>query len=272
MATTVSGKARQARNSTTLQTLARVGLIAYGMVHLLVGGLALQIAWGGSSSKGADHSGALKALAEQPFGKVLLWLVAAGMVGLAVWQASQAGWGYRDRTGARRLRKQVTSGGKSVVYATLGVSAASAALGSASSSSHHEQEATSGVLAWPGGQAIVVAAALVVVGVGVAHVVKALRESFREEIDASSLSAPARRGMVRLGQTGYIARGVAMGVFGGLLGYAAWTFDPGKARGLDGALHTILAQPYGRLLLTAVALGFMAFGLFAILQSRYRRM
>jgi Domain of Unknown Function (DUF1206) len=103
-------------------------------------------------------------------------------------------------------------------------------------------------------------------------VVKGVKKSFREEIDTSSMSPAARQGVARLGQAGYIARGVALAVVGGLLIYATLTFDRQTAQGLDGALPTILAQPLGRFLLTAVALGFAAFGLFAILQSRYRRM
>jgi hypothetical protein len=86
------------------------------------------------------------------------------------------------------------------------------------------------------------------------------------------MSPIARTGVARLGQIGYIAKGVALGLVGGLLSYATLTFDPQKARGLDGALQTIVAQPFGGFLLTAVALGFVAFGVFAILQSRYRRM
>ena len=77
--------------------------------------------------------------------------------------------------------------------------------------------------------------------------------------------------MARLGQIGYVAKGVALALVGGLLTYATVSFDRQK-QGLDGAMQTILAQPVGRFLLTVVALGFAAFGVFAILQSRYRRM
>lgn len=272
MTSDVGRKAQQASDSTWLERLARVGLVAFGAVHLLIGWLALQLAWGGSAGESPDPSGALKTLAEQPFGGVLLWLIAVGLVALALWQAGEAIWGYRNRQGAKRVRKQLTSGARAVVYAALGVSAASVALGSGSSSSQSQQQTTSGVLAWPGGQFIVVAAGLIVIGVGVAHVVKGVKQSFRKEIDTSSISPAATKGFVRLGQVGYIAKGVALGVVGALLGYAALTFDPQKARGLDGALQTILAQPFGQILLTAVALGFVAFGVFAVLQSRYRRM
>src|SRR6185369_6467348 len=151
-------------------------------------------------------------------------------------------------------------------------SAASVALGSRSLSAQSQQRTTSGVLMWPAGQVIVVVTGLIIIGVGVAGIVKGVTKSFSEEIDTSSMSPVARKGVAGLGQVGYIAKGVALGVVGSLLSYAALTFERQKAPGLDGALHTILAQPFGRFLLTAVALGFMAFGLFAMLQSRYRRM
>ena len=99
-----------------------------------------------------------------------------------------------------------------------------------------------------------------------------MKKSFTEEIDTSSMSPVVRTGVAQLGQIGYITKGLALGVVGGLLSYAALTFERQKAPGLDGALQTILEQPFGRFLLTAVALGFASFGLFAVLESRYRRM
>jgi len=268
----VAYKAEQAGDSTSLEWLARGGLIAYGVVHLLVGWLALQIAWGTSGGTSADTSGALQTLADQPFGTVLLWVAAVGLVALALWQVSEAIWGHPDRDRAKRVRKQVTSGARAAVYAAFAVSAALFALGAGSSSSQSQEQATTGVLAWPGGRVLVVAAGLAVIGVGIAGIIKGIRKSFIEEINTSSMSPTARTGVLRLGQVGYIAKGIALSVVGGLLTYATLTFDRQTAQGLDGALQTILAQPFGRFLLTAVALGFAAFGLFAILQSRYRRM
>jgi hypothetical protein len=264
-------KVEQAGDSASLEVLARVGLIAFGLVHLLVGWLALLIAWGAAAGS-ADSSGALTTLADQPFGKIMLWLVAVGLIALALWQASEAIWSYRPHDGARRVRMQVTGGAKAVIYAALGVSAASVALGSGSSSSQSQEQTTTGVLGWPGGQSIVVAAGLIIVGVGVASVIKGVRRSFDEEIDTASMPSAVRKGVGSLGQVGYIAKGLALGVVGGLLSYAALTFDRQQGQGLDGALQKILAEPFGRFLLTAVAIGFAAFGLFAMLQARYRRM
>ena len=272
MAASGGGKAEQAGDSRSLEVLARVGLIAYGVVHLLIAWLAAQLAWGAGASKSADLSGAMRTLADQPLGKFVLWLVAVGLVALALWQASEVIWGYRNREAARRVRMQFASGAKAVVYAALGASAASVALGSGSSSSQSQQQATSGVLALPGGRVVVVVAGLIVVGVGVAGVVKGVRESFAEEIDTSPMSPVAQKAAAWLGQVGYIAKGLALCLVGSLLSYAALTFDRQKAPGLDGTLQTILAQPFGKYLLTVVALGFLAFGLFALLQTRYRRM
>lgn len=266
-----SSSARQAADSTALEVLARVGLVAYGIVHLLVGWLALQVAWGGSSEN-ADQSGALQQLAEQPFGTVLLWVLAVGLAALAIWQVTEAIWGVHESERGKKLRRQATAGGKAVIYLLLGISAARFAMGSGQSSSQSQQDTTQGVLGWPGGQFIVAVAALVVIAVGGANIYRGVKKKFLRDLDTGSLPAKARRTLTRLGQFGHIAKGIALALVGLLLGYAAVTYDPEKATGLDGAMRTIVEQPFGKFLLTAVALGFVAFGIFAFAQARYRRM
>jgi uncharacterized protein DUF1206 len=272
MATEADSKAEQVGDSTSLEMVARAGLAAYGLVHLLIGWLAARLAWSGSAGKSADTSGAMTTLAAQPFGKILLWSVAVGLVALALWQVSEAVWGHRYRPRLARVREKITSGALAFVYVGLGASAAAVALGSRTSSSQSEQHATSGVLALPGGRVIVVAAGLVIIGIGIAEVVSGVRKAFSEEIDTTSLSPATRTAVTRLGQVGYITKGLALAVVGALLTYATLGFKQQNTQGLDGAMQAILAQPFGKFLLTAVALGFVAFGLFAILQSRYRRM
>jgi hypothetical protein len=264
--------AEEVGQSRPVRALARCGLIAYGLVHLLISWISLRVAWGAADREGADSSGAMKTLAAQPFGAVLLWLVAVGLLALALWQACELVWGARDEQTGRRIRTKVTSAGRAVVYTALGISAISVALGSGASSSQSQQRATSGVLAWPGGQVIVVATGLIVAGVGVSMMVKGVMVSIGDEIDLAAMSSTVRQIAERLGQIGYSAKGVAFGIVGGLLSYTAWTFDQRQTQGLDGALQTVLAQPFGKYLLTAVAIGFGAFGLYAMLQSRFRSM
>lgn len=261
--------AKEVGESRSLELLARVGLIAYGIIHILVGWLALLMAWSGSVAESSDLSGALRTIAEQPFGKIMLGLVAGGLAALSLWQISESIWGYRKRDGA--TGKRMASGTKAVVYAALGISAGRVAFGSWASSEVQQQEATSGLLSLPAGRVMVAVAGLIIIGIGISHVVKGVKKSFLEEILTSTMSPVARQGTIRLGQIGYIAKGVAIGTVGGLLTYTTVTFDP-QRQGLDGALQTILAQPSGRFLLTVLAFGFVAFGLFAMIQSVYRRM
>jgi hypothetical protein len=266
-------KAEEVGESAPVEGLARMGLVAYGVVHILIGWSALAIAWGGSRDP-ADTSGAMKTLAAQPFGQGLLGLVAVGLLALAVWQLTEAIWGCRDRQGLKRRRKQVSSAGKALFYGALGVSAGSVALGSGDGSggSQAQQERTSGVLSWPGGQTLVILAGAVIIGIGISSIRRGVVRSFCKEMNLGGVPAPTRAAITRLGQVGHIAKGIALGAVGAVLAYAAWNFDPAESRGLDGALRKFVERPYGDVALTVVALGLMAFGLFAIVQSRYRRM
>jgi hypothetical protein len=265
--------ARQAGESDGLEHLARVGLIAFGVVHLLVAWLALQLAWGGGGES-ADQSGAMRTLAESPLGTPLLWVIAVGLIALAVWQAAEvlrwrSGWSGSGKARTKALRKSGSALVKAAVYITLAVLAIGFATGSGKSSSQQQQETTAGVFGWPGGQFLVGAAGLVLIGVGGWHIRKGINKHFLKQIDTSDASPSAVRLVTRLGQVGFPAKGIALALVGGLLVYAAITFDPSKAQGLDGALHTILEAPFGQILLTLVAIGIAAFGAFCLVRARY---
>jgi hypothetical protein len=270
---TAMGAAGRAGNSDALENLARVGLIAYGVVHLLIAWLALQLAWGGGGQS-ADQSGAMGTLAASPVGKPLLWVLAIGLVALALWQIAEvlrwrSGWSATGEVRKRAVKKTVKAVAKTLVYAALAYTAFRFATGGGSSSSAQQQQTAAGVFGWPGGRWLVGLVGLVVIGVGVHHVLKGVKKSFLDEIDLASAPPGAERTVTRLGQVGYPAKGVALGVVGALLVWSAATFDPAKASGLDGALRTVLDAPFGKALLTLVALGIAAFGAFCFVRARY---
>ncbi|WP_369258976.1 DUF1206 domain-containing protein [Geodermatophilus amargosae] len=270
---TAMGAAGRAGNSDALETLARVGLIAYGVVHLLIAWLALQLAWTGGGQS-ADQSGAMGTLAASPVGKPLLWVLGIGLVALALWQIAEvlrwrSGWSATGETRKRAVTKTVKAVAKTLVYAALAYTAFRFATGGGQSSSAQQQQTAAGVFGWPGGRWLVGLAGLVVIGVGVHHVLKGVKKSFLKEIDLASAPPTAERTVTRLGQVGYPAKGVALGVVGALLVWSAITFDPAKASGLDGALRTVLDAPFGKALLTIVALGIAAFGAFCFVRARY---
>jgi hypothetical protein len=216
----------------------------------------------------------MSTLARQPLGKPLLWVLALGLIALAVWQGAEvlrwrSGWSASGKQRTTAIQKSVKAVAKAVVYAGLAVLAIKFAVGSGQSSSQQQQQKTAGVFGWPGGRFLVGVAALVLIAVGVQHVVKAWNKKFLKQIDLSEASPSAVRLITRLGQVGFPAKGVALALVGGLLGYAAITFDPSKASGLDGAMRTLLQAPFGRILLTLVALGIAAFGAFCLARARY---
>jgi hypothetical protein len=269
---TVSSAGR-AGNSDALENLARVGLIAYGVVHLLVAWLALQLAWGNGGGS-ADQSGAMATLAAKPFGKPLLWVLAIGLLALAVWQLAELLRHVPGLRGSGKTKKKAATGAvksvsKAVVYVVLAVTAIRFATGSGKSSSGQQQQTVAGVFGWPAGRFLVGVAALVLIGIGIYHVRKGVTKHFLKEIDTAQASASQRRLIERLGQVGYPAKGIALALVGGLLGWAAITFDPAKASGLDGAMRTLLDAPFGKVLLALVALGIAAFGVFAFFRARF---
>jgi hypothetical protein len=207
-------------------------------------------------------------------GKPLLWIIAVGLIALAVWQAAEAlQWRGSLRMGGRQkkkaLQKIVKSVAKAVVYAALAVTAIKFAVGSGQSGAQQQQEGTAGVFGWPGGRFLVGIAAVILLCVGAVHVYKGIKKTFLKQIDLADAPPKTTRLITRVGQVGFPAKGIALALVGVLLGYAAITFDPSKARGLDGAMRTILGAPFGEVLLTLVAVGIVAFGVFLFARARY---
>jgi hypothetical protein len=269
----------RAAHSGTLRTAARVGLVGYALLHLLVAGLALQLAWQAGQSRPTDGSGAvdqggaLALLADSAVGPQLLWLLTAGLSGLCVWQAVEVLRHHRTlpAPGPERRRAAVQLAktlGTALFYGFLAVSAARAALGHTTRPGE-DTRAVRGVLGWPGGQALVVAAGLVVVAIGAYHVRKGLRSDFLGEIDLSTVSPAPRTLAHRASQAGFVLKGVAFVLVGTVVGWAAATFDPAQATGLDGALRAVAAEPHSGWVLTVVAVGLAAFSVYCLARARH---
>ena len=259
---------RQAHQSEWLDHAARIGLVAYGLVHLVVAWLAVQLALGDKEGS-ADSQGAVQQLAEQPFGQALVWAVAIGMFLLALWQVLEALFGYRDEEGFTQVRKRVTAAGKAVVYVVIGVSAVHAATGPSTSKKNGTDSTTAKVMQWPGGQVIVCAVGLAIIGIGAYLVYRAYTEKFAKHINAEGKSGETGTAYLWFGKVGYTAKGVTFGIVGSLFLYAGLAHDPKKSGGLDQALHKVLQQPFGPVLLIAIALGLGCYGLFCFARARH---
>jgi|1186.fasta_scaffold295481_1 hypothetical protein len=261
--------ARQAANSEWLNRAARLGFLAKGLVYTLIGVLAFQVAMG--DQQRADQKGALQAIASKPGGSVVLWLMVLGFLAYAGWRFSEAAFGRRDETDEKkRTAKRLGSAVNGAIYLSFAVLAFRTVTSSSSSSSG--ADITAKVLAWPGGQAIVVIAGLVIMVVAVALAWRGLKTDFEKHLNTGRMSRTTFTAVRRLGQVGYIARGAVFFLIGILVVKAAMDHQPGKAQGFDVALRSLAGAPFGQVLLVAAALGLICFGAYCVAEARYRRL
>lgn len=264
---TAKQAARRAKDSTAFRRIARAGFVVLGIVHIVLGSVAISVATGGGGD--ADQDGAMEKIRETPIGGLVLASIAAGLLALAVWQIVSALLIVAPGE-AKKWGQRAKAVGIAVAYLAVAVLAVVFAVGG-----HVESESTSRtlsarVLAAPGGVLLLVIVGLAVIAVGGGFVVGAFSRAFEKTMDLPN--GPGRAGLVALGSVGYLAKGVAIVVTGMLFVVAAVTQDPEKAAGLDAGLRSLLSLPWGELVLWAVAVGLIVYGVFCIARSRYARM
>ena len=268
----ISRAAHQADNSDALDLVIRVGLVAYGVIHLLIGWLALQIAFG-EKSKNASGSGALEYLARQPLGGFLIWVVAIGMIALVLWRLLEAWQGWRQEDDASdRAKAAVPQLFKGVLYAVLAFSALQVALssgGGGGKGGSSTEGLTAQLLKLPGGQLIVGAIGVGIIAYGGYYVYQGWSDKFLEKLDGRPQNPEVSKAYRWVGKAGHIGKGVAVVVIGALFTYAAITHNPNKSAGLDQALQEVAQAPFGQVLLTLVAIGIACYGVFAFARARH---
>ncbi len=252
-------------NRTWVDRFARFGFVTYGLVYVVIGWLAFLIATGDSEGK-ASKLGALRELAQSGPGRPSLWLVAFGMFALILWRLSEAIWGRHDDTPLAWLWAKTL--GKAAVYGSLGVSAAKVAM-SEGSKGGGTDSMTAKLMSLPLGEWLVGALGLAVIGYGVVQVIHGISEKHAKDLSAEGKSGHTGTAYLLFGKVGYIAKGVAMAIVGGLFCFAALTHDPQKSGGLGEALREVRQQTFGPWLLGAVAIGLAAYGLFNIARARH---
>jgi hypothetical protein len=261
----------KARNSSAVEWAGRLGHVAKAVSYALIAILALQVAFG-DRARPKDRQGVLRELAGRPFGTAALIALAVGFAGYAIWQFVRAVFDRSDDgDDAKGWAKRAHHAGVGAIYVGSALIAASLVMGSRSSSGGDEQAETAKVLDWPFGTWIVGAVGLAILGYGIANVVKAYTQKFRKDLDEGSMSPTVRRWAVRSGIVGHAARGVVFGIVGVFLTKAALDYDPDEAVGIDGALARLAHNSYGTWLLSIVAAGLLAYGVFCLVQARYRR-
>ncbi|MGI9061230.1 MAG: DUF1206 domain-containing protein [Ktedonobacteraceae bacterium] len=267
-------KARGVATNRWMVMLARLGYAIKGVVYIIIGFLAVQLA-AGVGGKTTDQKGALQAISALPFGKFLLVIMVVGLFAFAIWCFIQAIFDTEAK--GKKAKGIIARVGYAIVgiaYAALGYGALQLLLGAGSagkSSTTSTQDWTATLLKQPFGVALVVILGLVILGVAVYLYSKAYTGKFQNRLSLTSLRAQVRRFVVGLGRFGYAALGVVFTIIGIFMIVAAAQHNPNDAKGLDSALQELTHQPFGQLLLGIVALGLIAYGIYSFAEARYRR-
>lgn len=264
--------AREAEQNTPLRALARGGYAANGVVHILIGVIAVAVAAGGDGA--TDQSGALMAIADLPLGFIALWAIAILLGALGVWQILEgilARTPRDDGQGAvRRWGLRIGAWGQAAIFIGLGLIAGSVALGAQVDTEQAVEHASRGLLSIPGGPVVLTLIGLGIGIGGVVFIVMGLRRSFRSRIRIPEHGFG--RNLAGLGLVGFVAKGIALIIVGVLLLIASLSGDADAAGGLDGALNALLALDLGPLLVGVVGFGFIAYGVFCLFRARFARL
>jgi len=265
--TTAKSAARAATESPVFRTIARIGYVVLGVLHIVIGAIAVSVATGAAGE--ADQGGAMEKIRQSPAGVLLLWAIVIGLVALAVWQIAEA-FLARDADAKKKWGHRVKFIGTALVYLAIAFTALVYALGGSSDSSQSTTTLSAQLMASTGGLILLVLIGLLVLAIGVAFVVRGFTRAFEKHLDLPA--GVAAKGIVTFGVVGYVAKGIAVAVTGVLFIVAAFTHDPETAGGLDAALHTLAGLPFGAFILWVVAAGLVIYGVFCFARARYARM
>jgi hypothetical protein len=270
---TAGTTARRVARSDGFKGLAKLGFAARGTIYLLLGIFTVLLVLGEHSPE-ADQRGAMQEVTRHNGGFLLLWVIAIGLTGYALWRFSEVafgvvGKGEKSHDLAPRLQSLI----RGVIYAGLAFSAFNLlAHARAKSQASQQQLLTTKVMQHSAGRWLVGLAGLVVIGVGLGLIYEGIARKFKKHFAMADMPAGSRRIVWFLGTFGITARGVVFGLVGFFLIQAALDYDAKKARGLDGALRrTVADSDTGRVLVGVCAIGLLAFGLYAYAEAAWRR-
>lgn len=249
--------------------MARAGFAVSGVLHFLIGLVAIRLAMGGQGQ--ADVSGAVEQLASQPAGPLLLWFSFAACVALALWQISDAIFDFDHLPAKKKLGKKLKAALQAAVYAGLAVTLASFAIGTGKEHSRSTSDLTVAVMQAPGGYALLLAIGAGVAITGIVYAIRGYRQSFKKHLRLPP-SSKAQRAVTALGVAGYAAKGIALLLAGLLIIIATVSVHPEESTGIDGGLKGLREQPFGVYMLAAVGAGLICYGVFLMVRAKLAKM
>jgi hypothetical protein len=264
---------RRTASHAWFERLARLGYASKGLVYFIVGFLAAQAAFS-MGGRTTDTSGALSEIVNQPFGKFLLFLVTIGIIGYALWRIVQTILDPEhqgQKMDAKRIAQRIGYALSALGYAGLALTAVKLIMGSGGGNSDTTEDLTAQILAQPFGQWLVGLAGSIVIGVGFSYFYEAYKAKFRRHFKLDEMSQTEQTWATRLGRFGIAARGIVFVIIGFFLIQAARLSDASQTKGLGEVLAILAQQPFSPVILGIVPLGLIAYGIYSVIQARYRQ-
>jgi len=265
--------AQQAVDNPWAERFIRLGYMVRGLLYVVVGVLALQVA-AGAGGKTTTKSGAIGTLAGEPFGKFLLIVIAVGLAGYALWGFIRALFDPLHRgTDAKGIAQRIGYVVSGLSYGALFLVTMNFLTGHGGGNSQGSgaQTWSAALLQQPFGPWLVGLIGLIGMAGGAGQIWQGVTTKFKDDWHLADMNADEQKAVIWAGRIGMAARGVVFIILGFFVLEAALQADPKQAQGLDGALQALAHQPFGPWLLGLVALGLVAFGLYSMLAGRWIR-
>src|SRR6202163_3200724 len=275
MATIQSGNTavKRAAANPALELLERLGYVVRGALYAVMGLLALRIVFSVAGGQATDLTGSLVALIQNPYGKFVLVIVAVGLAAYSIWGFTRAIYDPLHRgSDASGYMARLGFVSSALSYAAIVFFALQLLAGSGATTNDGTKNTISSVLTHPAGGALTILIGLVVIGVALGQFLESYRATFARDLKGAEMSTRTRDIVVKLGRFGMFARGVIFLIIAWFVVQAGIHHDPAQAQGFGGAFVFLLAQPFGRILLGIVALGFVALGLHSFACARWIRL
>jgi hypothetical protein len=245
--------------------VARVGLGARAAVYLIMGALAVAVAAGDRHSS-VDQRGALRTVLHQPFGTLLVWLLACGFLAYSLWRFSEVAFGPSgEKDGLVPRAKSLVRG---AAYCVFAIGAFSILMGSRESQSHQQEGIADTAIHLPGGQVILGLAGACFVAAGILMVWEGATTKFLAYFD---YLPPLRRTIVVwLGRVGTITRGIVFAFAGGLVVLGAWWADASTSGGINDVVQSAIDRPFGGGAVAVMGVGLILFGVYGVTEALWR--
>lgn len=268
----VKGKAEDTTTQPWVEKLMRFGYVVRGLLYIIVGVLAVQVALGRGGAT-TDKGGAITAIGQQPFGSLLLVLTIVGLAGYSLWGFVRAILDpFKRGTDPKAIAQRLGYAVSGISYGALILPIVQFLIHDskgAAGGSGGTQDWTAGLIQQPWGKWLIVALGIVGMVGGLGQLWQAFSADFQKDLKYGEMSEQSQTWVRRAGRFGYAARGIIFVMGGFFLSKAALDANPKEAKGLDGELQILAQQPYGPWLLGAVALGLVSFGVYSVLCAKW---